>query len=118
MKPNTFFTGTKVSFNFNVKDPVAFMEKYDIIYRSVFATESCNKDYVGKCARWLCERVKYHNGRDHSSPLVKHVGETSHLPVETANFKVTGNGYGNNAWRRKIAEALLVKKLKPTLNIQ
>ena len=118
MKPNTFFTGTKVSSNFNVKDPAAFTEKYDIIYRSVFATESCNKNYVGKCARWLCERVKYHNGRDHSSPLVKHIRETSHLPVETENFKVTANGYGNNARRRKIAEALLVKKLKPTLNIQ
>ena len=36
----------------------------------------------------------------------------------TANFEVIGRGYRNNARRRKIAEALLVKKLKPTLNIQ
>ena len=49
----------------------------------------------------------------HSQLLV-----TSHLQVDTANFEVTGSGYQNSAHRRKIAEALLVKKLKPTLNIQ
>ena len=57
-----------------------------------------------------------HNDRDHSSHLVKYAGETGHLPVDTANFEVIGSGYRNNARRRKIAEALLVKK--PTLNIQ
>ena len=76
------------------------------------------KDYVGECARSLCESVKDHNDCDHSSHLVKHEGETGHLPVDTANFEVIGRGYCNNARRRKIAEALLVKKLKPTLNIQ
>ena len=53
-----------------------------------------------------------------SSHLVKHTGETDHLPVDTANVEVIGSGYRKNALRRKIAEALLVKKLKPTLNIQ
>ena len=53
VKPNTVFTGAKLSFNFNVKDPVPFTEKYDVIYRSVCATENCNKDYVGECARRL-----------------------------------------------------------------
>ena len=87
-----------------------------VIYRSVCATESCNEDYVGECCRRLCECVKDHNGRDHLSHLVKHAGETGHLPVDTANFEVIGSGYRNNARRRKIAEALLVKK--PILNIQ
>ena len=40
------------------------------------------------------------------------------MPVAAANFEVIGSGYRNNARRRKIAEALLVKKLKPTLNVQ
>ena len=118
MKPNIVFTDTKPSSDFNVKDPVPFTEKHDVIYRSVCATESCNEDYVVECARRLYERVKDHNGRDHSSHLVKHAGETGHLPVDTANFELIGSGYRNNARRRKIAEALLVKKLKPTLNIQ
>ena len=62
--------------------------------------------------------MKDHNGCDHSSHLVKQGGEIGHLPVDTANFEVTGSGYRNSAHCRKIAEALLVKKLKPTLNIQ
>ena len=117
VKPNIVFTGTKLSSNFNVKDHVPFTEKHDIIYRSVCATESCNENYVGECARRLHEHVKDYNSRDHSSHLVKHAGETSHLPVDAANFEVIGSGYGNNARRRKIAEALLVKKLNLALNI-
>ena len=52
------------------------------------------------------------------SHLVKHARETGHLPVDTANFEVVGSGYRNDTRRRKIAETLLLKKLKPTLNIQ
>ena len=42
VKPNIVFTGTKLSSNFNVKDPVPFTEKYDVIYRSVCATMLVN----------------------------------------------------------------------------
>ena len=118
MKPNIAFTGTNLSSNFNVKDPVPFTEKHDAIYRSVCATESCIDSYAGECTRRLYERVKDHNGCDYSSYLVKHAGETGHLPEDTANFEVIGCGYWNNARSRKVAKALLVKKLKPTLNIQ
>ena len=52
------------------------------------------------------------------SHLIKYVEETGHLPVATANFEVNGTGYHKNGLHRKIAEALLVKKLKPTVNIQ
>ena len=91
MKPIIVFTGAKLSGNFHVKDPAPFTEKYGIIYRSVCATKSCNEDYVGECARRLYERVKDHRGHDHSSHLVKHGGETGHLPVDTANFEVIGS---------------------------
>ena len=81
VKPNIVFTGTKLSSSFNVKDLAPFTEKHDVIYRSVCATESCNEDYVGECARRLYEHVKDHNGRNNSSHLVKHAGETGHLPT-------------------------------------
>ena len=67
--------------------------------------------YVDECARRLYERVKHHNGRDHSSHLVKNA-------EETGNFEIIESGYRNNPCHRKIAEALLVKKPKPILNIQ
>ena len=100
MTPNIVFTGTKLSSNFNVKDPVPRTKKHDVIYRSVCVTESCNKDYVTECPRKLYECVKGHNGRDHSSHLVKQAGDTGHLPVDTANFDVTGSGYHNSTHRR------------------
>ena len=75
---NIAFTGTKFSSNVNIKDPVTFTEKHDLIYRSVFATVNCNEEYVDKFARMLYERVKDHNGCDHSPHLVKHDGKTDH----------------------------------------
>ena len=116
VKPNIVFT--KFSSNFNIKDLVSFTEKHGVIYKSVYATVNCNEDYVGECARMLYERIKDHNSCDHSPNLVKHAGETGHLPVATANTEVIGSGNCSNARGRKIAESLLVKKLKPTVNIQ
>ena len=118
MKPNIVFTGGKLSSNFNVKDSAPFLEKHDVTYRLVCATESCNEDYVDEFARRLYECVKDHNGRDHSYHLVKHARETGHLSKDIVNFEIIGSGYRNNACHRKIANTLLVKKLKPTLNIQ
>ena len=107
MRSNIIFTSTKFSSNFNVKDSVPFTAKLDVIYRSVCATESCNESFVGECARRLYERVKDHNGHNYKSHLVKHAGESG-------DVEVFGSGYRNNARRRKIAEALAVKKQKPT----
>ena len=59
---NNVFTRTKFSTNFNIKDPVSFTDKHDIIYRSVCATVNCNEDYVVECARRLYERENHHNG--------------------------------------------------------
>ena len=43
---------------------------------------------------------------------------TNQLRLKVKISKAIMEGYRNNARRRKIAEASLVKKLKPTLNIQ
>ena len=62
VKANIVFTRTKCSTNFNIKDPVSFTDKHDVIYRSVCATGNCNEDYVVECARRLYERENHHNG--------------------------------------------------------
>ena len=67
---------------------------------------------------WLDERVKDHNGRDRNSHLFKHSVESRHHPVLKNDFRIVGKGYRNNTRRRKIAEALFMKKIKPSLNIQ
>ena len=48
---------------------------------------------------------------------IKHAVGIGHLPAETDNFEVIGTEY-HNTHKRQISEAVLVKKLKPSLNIQ
>ena len=59
-----------------------------------------SKKMTGFCKKW-----------------VKHAVEIGHLPFETDNFEVIGTEY-HNTHKRQISEAILVKKLKPSLNIQ
>ena len=59
-----------------------------------------------------------HSGRDHTSHMVKHNIETSHTDVNTANFKIIDINFINNKKKRKFAESLWIKDLRPTLNIQ
>ena len=59
-----------------------------------------------------------HGGRDQKSYLFKHAVVNEHHNASYDDFKIIGNGFGNNAFKRKVAEALLIKKLRPILNIQ
>ena len=38
--------------------------------------------------------------------------------VNTANFNITDMNFSNNKRKRKIAESLWIKDLRPTLNVQ
>ena len=61
--------------------------------------------------------MKNHNGHDKRSHLVKHSIESGHDPVCHGNFRILDKGY-NNTVKSKVAEALLIKKHKPSLNVQ
>ena len=54
-----------------------------------------------------------HNGRDKNSHLVKHSIEPGHDPVCHGNFRILDKGY-NNTFKRQVAEALLIRKHKPS----
>ena len=62
------------------------------------------------------ERVLYHNDRDIKSHPVKHAIEKCHKYPEVEDFDVIGKGYENNTFKRKVAESLLIKDVRPTLN--
>ena len=62
--------------------------------------------------------MKDHNGRHRNSHLLKDSVESRHDPVLKNDFRIMGKGYRNSTSRRKIAEALFIKKMKPSLNIQ
>ena len=50
--------------------------------------------------------------------MVKHTIECKHELVSKDNFKIIANGFGNNTHKRKINQALMIKRFKPSLNIQ
>ena len=83
---------------------------------SVCNNDNCNDDYIGEIDRRLKERVKDHNGRDKSSHLAKHSIKSGHDRVCHGNFSILDKSY-YNTFKRKVAEALLIKKHKPSLNV-
>ena len=101
-----------------LKDPTPFEKQHDIVYHSFFSAENCNENYIGESARRLDERMKDHNGRDRNFHLFRHSVESRHDPVLKNDFRIIGKGYRNNTRRRKIAEALFIKKMRPSLDIQ
>ena len=87
-----------------------------MIYHSFCSAENFNENYISESARRLDERMKDHNGRDRNSHLFKHSIESRHDPVLKNDFRIIGKGYRNNTSTR--TEALFIKKMKPSLNIQ
>ena len=112
------YTGTKyLSRLKNIKDPKPFQDPCDVVYHSFCSAENCNENYIGERARCLDERMNDHNGRDRNSRLFKHSVESWHDPILKYDFRIIEKGYRNNTHRRKIAETLFKKKIKPP-NIQ
>ena len=79
---------------------------------------TCNDNYIGEAKRRIFERVKDHNGRDFNSHLLKHALENNRRHILEKDFKIIGNGFRGNNKKRKVAEALLIREIKPTPNIQ
>ena len=105
------FKSTKLSSCFNVKDKIDFEHNHDLIYHAKCPEPTCIDDYMRESARRITERIKDHNGRDHTSQVWNHSIEKSHKNVIDKNFH-------NNKRKLKIAEALWIKDLRPTLNTQ
>ena len=97
---------------------MVFNHEHDIVYYGKCPDESCPHDYVGESGRRVLERVKNYNGRDNSCHIFKHCVAADHQFVSCGNLRIVGRNYGNNKQKWKIAEALLMKNLKPSLNVQ
>ena len=77
---------------------------------------ACIDDYVEESAHWIIERTKNHNGRDHTSHVLKHSIEKSHKNVSTIRMlklliRIFVIIYKNG----DIAKELWIKGLRPTL---
>ena len=116
--PKQFFSGCKRISKFQVKDRTIFSHNHDIIYHLNSPENGCPDNYVGETTRIISERVLDHTRKYINSYLYKRAIETVHLTLETSDYQIIGNKYGNNWNKRKTAEALLIKELKPTSSKQ
>ena len=109
------YKSQKLASKFQVKDSVHNKHKYNCTYYAKCPDDNC--DYIGETGRRLEERIIDHNTRDQTSHLLKHSREEGHQHVWIPDFKILGSNYSSK-FKRKISEALFIKTLKPSLNIQ
>ena len=112
------YVGNKLSTGFRVKDVTEFKHNHDIIYRGRCSEIGRNNHYLGETGRRISERVLGHTVRDPNSHVFKRSVESVHPVLDKNSYKMIEKGYRNNVRKRKIAEALLIKEIKPTLNKQ
>ena len=73
---------------------------------------------MGEIGRRFAERIIDHSVGDDNSHLYEHAEKTSHENVKIDHCEILSNGYKNNKFKRKLAEALHIKHERPTLNVQ
>ena len=114
----TVYIGRKLSTCFQIKGKNKFDHQHELVYHAKCPSELCGENYVGESGRRTAERVKDHNRRDNKSHILKHSLETGHERVKSSDFSIIYKNFNGNKRKRKIAEFLLNKQLRPTLNIQ
>ena len=118
VKANIGFTGKKLSTCFQIKEQTKFEHKYDIIYFATCPEDNCSENYIEESGRRISEKIIDNNGRDKKSQIFKHSSEKCRQHFPTNSFKIIGNRFKNNSLKRRVSEALLIKQIKMSLNVQ
>ena len=116
IKTQVAYTGKKLSTCFNVKDQNKFEHQQDVVYYADCPNEKCRENCIGASGRRISERIKDHNSRDLKSHILRHSLESGNVNVSYEDFKIIAKNFNSNHWKRKIAESLLIKEKRSTLN--
>ena len=92
------------------KDKTNHLQKSGVIY--LITCVDCQKQYIGETARPLGKRLQEHRKLT-SSAVKEHMDRTNHQ-MDWNNVKILGQEL--NTLRRKLREAILIHRHKPTLN--
>ena len=106
----------KLSTCFNIKNQSKFEHQHDVVYYVDCPNEKCRENYIDKSCRRISKLIKDHNDRDLKSHILRHFVESGHVNVSYEDFKIIAKNLNFNHWKRKIAESLLIKEKRPTLN--
>ena len=90
----------------------------EVVNKIPDASGLVKKTYWEETARRLQERVLDHAGKDRKSNMVKCSMDTGHPSVCMKDFQILRKRFNYWKFKRKICEALLLKKHRPTLNTQ
>ena len=115
LKYRIVHTGSKISRHFSLKDKVSDHHLSNIIYRYQCLNKRCTEGYVGETGRRKANRSGEHAGKDKQSEIFLHTNKTKHPRAKVDGFKILATNYPNKI-KRKLAEAMFIRDLKPTLN--
>ena len=110
-------TGTKLSCRFNVKDKVNDKHLSNFVYYRKCTNKKCKDDYIGETGRRKVVRNKDHGGHDKQSWIFKHSSSTGHPRAKDDDFVILARNYEDRR-KRRIAEAMFIRDIKPSLNKQ
>ena len=110
-------TGTKLSKYFSLKDKTNKQHMSNFIYKHGCKNKKCKDDYVGETGRRRTKRTGEHAGKDKNSHIFLHSKSTKHPRAKDENFEILAVNYADRR-KRKLAEAMFIRDLKPTLNKQ
>ena len=110
-------TGTKLSRYFSLKDKVDDKHLSNFVYRHPCRNKRCDDDYIGETGRRKEKRTGEHAGKDKDSEIFKHSQKTKHPKAKYRDFEVLATNYPIR-YKRRLAEAMFIRDLKPSLNRQ
>ena len=113
VKPQFAYKGKKLGSYFRLKDQVPIEHQSNCVYS--FRPEGSTK-YVGETKVRFGTRSHEHCHTDKKSSVYKYK-QQNQLDFSQEDFQIIGRGYPNTV-KRKLAEALYIKELKPVLNEQ
>ena len=108
VKARIAFTVRKVGASFEIKDKTEMKHNHDIKYCNECPEEQCNENYIGETGR-ITEKIIDRAVRDSNSYVYKHCIETGHRSSDINDLKIIGSNFRKNVFKRKIAEAILIK---------
>ena len=94
----------------HVKDKTHTLKKCGVVYH--VQCDKCPADYIGETARPLDTRLKEHQSRSNSA-IYEHCDNTGHcITPDTTKVLVSED----HQMKRKVREAIEIKRRQPTLN--
>ena len=81
------------------------------------ASKKSTDSYIGENARRQPLRTEEYGGKDKSSWIFNHSSSTKHPRAKDSQFEVLASNYDNKR-KRRLAEAMYIRNMKPTLNVQ